>query len=113
MSEQEIKEILAKGKIEILKGEEFRTIIGYEEYLISNFGRVVSTNYRRMKGVKLMKHSFTQKGYPKIKLKGKTLLVARLVYITFNPEKENEVFLLGFKDGNHQNINLNNLYEME
>lgn len=89
--------------IELLEGEEFRVIEGYEEYSVSNYGRVVSidritSHNRKIKG-RVYKTPNDTGGYPVLALckggKVKRANVHRLVAKAFiaNP--------LGKKEVNH------------
>ena len=108
-----IKKTLEDAKIQLLAGEEFKKIEGYD-YLISNYGRVISLNFRRMKIVAEIKPNKNTKGYWKVGLwkkgeKQKVMLIHRLVAEHFL-EKIEGLYTVGFKDGDINNFKLENLY---
>ena len=69
----------------------------YENYQVSNFGKILSLNYKNTGKAKLMNPSTNTDGYLKVNLwknrKRKTCLVHRLVVETFleNPENKPQV----------------------
>lgn len=92
----------------IIPGEEWRPIIGYSNYLISNYGRILNKNTKRLK-----KTPLDNNGYPHVNLwknnKGKTFQVHRLEYIAFFPDESLEGYVINHIDGNKTNNLLINL----
>lgn len=94
---------------EDLKAEIWRSYLDYENYLISNFGRI-----RNIKTDRLLKPSVTS-GYLKVRLckNGiiQDLLIHKLVYAVFNSEEylNDRKMVIDHIDGNKINNNFNNL----
>ena len=87
----------------------FKTIPGFSNYEINENGVV-----RNKRTLHLLKNYFNKYGYKKIILsndnkKSITLLVHRLVLITFKPIKNYEKYSVDHLDCNKTNNNLNNL----
>ena len=87
----------------------------HSSYLVSTYGRVVSTEYRGVKGrVAVLKPKLTANGYHNLVLVinniKKTLLVHRLVGLMFiwNPDPENYT-QINHMDGNKINNHISNL----
>lgn len=74
--------------------EIWRPIKGYENYEVSNLGRVKSLNYHRTDKEQIMKSYTTKKGYLRINLlkngKGTKFLIHRLVAEAFIPNPDNK-----------------------
>lgn len=89
--------------------EEWKTIEGYENYEVSNFGNIRSLNYNSQNIIKLLKPAICSSGYYGVALclsgKAKTFLIHRLVGIYFIENTENKLEV-NHKDGNK----LNNYY---
>ena len=83
--------------------EVWKDCVGFEDYSVSNYGRVYSKRRRRF-----LKLCVNSSNYKKCVLKGKNLYVHRLVAQAFleNPDNLEEV---NHKDGNKWNNNVNNL----
>ena len=100
--------------------EEWRDIVGYEDYyMVSNIGRVKSKDRIRENGKgaylhkgRILKQTNTSTGYKSVKLcldgKDKTFKVHRLVAIAFIPNTDNKPFI-NHIDGNPLNNTLDNL----
>jgi len=93
---------------ESVDGEIWVPILSYESnYLISNYGRVKSVRYN-----KIRKQKVDADGYLQITLslkdKKSTFKVHRLLYFSFNP-KANKHLEIDHKDGNRKNNTLENL----
>ena len=86
-------------------GEIWKPIDGFDEYFISNKGRVKSTKWGKEQ---IRKLSVTKKGYLHVRINGKTLRVHRLVALAFvdNPNTYPEV---NHKDENKKNNEASNL----
>jgi hypothetical protein len=73
--------------------EQWRTISGYENYQVSNLGRVKSLNYNRTNKSQLLKPNINQGGYSFVILSNnsnkKKYLIHQLVAITFLNYKPN------------------------
>jgi len=99
---KKIKEVLKP-----LEGEEFRTIKGYENYRVSNKGRVWSDKTNKM-----LRPRLGNRGYYDIALKNnsksKRFYVHRLVALTFIPNPENKP-QVNHIDLNRTNSNVENL----
>lgn len=83
--------------------EIWKTIDGYENYQVSNFGNVKSLNYRNTKTQKILKNIKMKIGYNSVTINKKIFYVHRLVAIHFieNPFKKREVnHINGIKDDN-------------
>ena len=78
--------------------ETWKKIKGYENYSVSDMG-----NVRNEKNLQLMKSNINYKGYVRIKIKGKTFSIHRLVAETFinKPEGKKEInHINGIKSDN-------------
>lgn len=83
--------------------EIWKTIDGYENYQVSNFGNVKSLNYRNTKKPKILKNIKMKIGYNSVTINKKIFYVHRLVAIHFieNPFNKREVnHLNGIKNDN-------------
>ena len=91
--------------------EEWRKIPGYENYEVSNTGRVVNNNFNR-KGIRKEMTYKKSRGYPAVSLfrngKGKDITVHRLVAQAFIPNPDN-LREVNHIDGNKVNNNVDNL----
>ena len=117
-SKKEIKKFVEN--IDILykdnKKEKFKQVIYnnyYTQYLISSFGRVVSTNYRGVAGrIKVLKPKMQNNGYLSLTIcvngKHKTVLIHRLVATAFI-KKPNTKVEVNHKDGCKTNNCVDNL----
>ena len=123
---EEVQEVIKQKKVKKAKfivplfvvsqeGEEWRNIEGYDSYLISNKGRVMSKNYRGTGKRKILSPYYTSqnRNYLQIKLKnnkGKldSLFIHRLVAEAFipNPQDKKEIDHI---DTNPENNNVENL----
>jgi len=99
--------------------EIWKTIPGYENYQVSNLGRVKSLKFNRGKKEKIMKEKKSTNGYLNIGLrkdnKSKLFMIHRLVYLVFNdlPIKfigHTEKDCILHKDDNPKNNKLDNLF---
>lgn len=105
--------------------EEFKDIPGFENYMVSNFGRVKSkarnvrgVNYKSRKEVlkpipeTMLSLNSLSKGYPLVRIinakECKTIMIHRLVANVFIPNPEN-LSQVNHIDGNKQNNNISNL----
>lgn len=71
--------------------EIWKDIQGYEGlYQVSNFGNVRSLKYNHTKEIKLLKPQTTPKGYLWVCLKGKKVMVHRIVANTFISNLDNK-----------------------
>lgn len=93
---------LDRTTVDDLDGEEWRPVVGFDGYMVSNLGRVKSLNYRGT-GEGLLRPHFDRHGYLKVRLrsngKGTTTGVHQLVARAFVP---------GYKPGlvvNHKDEN--------
>ena len=108
------------AQIELLKGEIFKDILGFEGfYKVSNYGRVLSTRKTVWNGKGwvnkndyILTQGYNHKGYPVVYLsknsQKKTITVHRLVALAFIPNKFNKP-QVNHKDGNKRNNNVSNL----
>ena len=93
--------------------EEWRDIEGYQNYMISNMGRVKSLNYKHTGIEKILKPSVDKRGYLVICLyknsvKKRNFKIHRLVAKAFIPNPNN-LPQVNHKDENKQNNCLKNL----
>lgn len=83
-------------------------VIGYPNYVISNIGEVKNITTTR-----ILKPALNPRGYFEVNLwkngKGSTLLVHRLVYISFTGDENLNNHVINHKDGNKINNNILNL----
>ena len=92
--------------------EIWKTIEDYEDYEVSNYGRVKSLNYRKSKQEQILKQGTNKYGYQVVALykdgKQKMFLVHRLVAMSFisNPNNYEQV---NHKDEVKTNNNVDNL----
>lgn len=94
--------------------EIWKDIKGYKGlYQVSNKGNVKSLNYRRSGEEKIKKPKVNRNGYLRVKLHRdgncKTLLIHRLVLMTFAPIDNMDKFDVNHRDENKKNNNLDNL----
>jgi len=80
--------------IELLEEEEFRVILGYEGYSVSNYGRVISLKRTKVRKDRLLNPFNHQAGYKIVALRKDNITtkfsVHRLVAKTFIPNTENK-----------------------
>lgn len=92
--------------------EEWKDIKEYNNYQISNFGRIKSKNYKRQGYEKILKQSINGRGYYYVlistKNKYKNLLIHKEVAKAFIDNKNNYTDV-NHKDGNKLNNNVENL----
>lgn len=110
ISKNKLKELGAITKMK----EIWKDIKGYKGlYQVSNKGNVKSLNYNRTGEEKIKKPKVNRNGYLRVKLHRdgncKTLLIHRLVLMTFNPIDNMDKFEVNHKDENKQNNCLSNL----
>jgi hypothetical protein len=90
--------------------ETFRLVIGYPDYLISNFGRLISLKHKE--GI-FKNYTITKKGYFRVGLsknrKEKKFLVSRLVALAFIPNPENKPIVDHIDETNKLNNHISNL----
>lgn len=116
---QRIQKIKDESKLqydfEEFEDEEWRPILGYEDYLISNYGRIkrLAKRYNSYYLLRQVENPISHRYQVRLSVGGgveKTLSVARLVAFTFlgdnHSEKKNTV---NHKDGNFQNNKVDNL----
>jgi hypothetical protein len=111
--EWKLKTIESKLDFTPIENEIFNPIIGFSMYMASNYGRIISLNYKRSGAKKLICPSESKDGYLQSMFlddNGKyiTKKVHRLVALAFYglPKKDQEV---NHKDGNKKNNNSDNL----
>ena len=94
--------------------EEWRNIIGYENYEVSNTGKVKSKNYNNTGLPKELKPKINKQGYLEISLsknnKAKYFMLNRLVIEAFTNFKLNKNIIILYKDKNPLNCSLDNLF---
>ena len=92
----------------LIPGEIWVPLIGFDNYNISNYGRIVNKNTKRIK-----KTPLDNNGYPHTNLwkdgKGKTFQVHRIEFQSFYPEEDLEGFVINHIDGDKTNNKLSNL----
>ena len=92
--------------------EEWKDIIGYKNYMVSNKGRVKSLGNNKTRKEKILKQEITNKGYCRVLLsqnnKHKHYFVHRLVCTAFIPNPDN-LLCVNHKDVNPSNNCANNL----
>lgn len=85
----------------------------YGLYQVSNMGNVKSLNYLHTGKEKILKPGVGRDGYLRVELckngKRKTLLIHRLVLMTFAPINNMDKFDVNHRDENRQNNSLDNL----
>ena len=90
----------------------WKDIENYENYQISNYGRIKSKNYKRQGYEKILKQNINGRGYYYVLLskknKYKNLLIHREVAKAFIDNKNNYTDI-NHKDGNKLNNNVDNL----
>lgn len=95
-----------------LENEQWLSIEGYEDYQVSNFGRVKSLGNDKTRKEKILKPSTNNKGYQQVSLykdgKQKWFLVHRLVASAFTPNSNN-LTQVNHKDENPSNNHVENL----
>ncbi len=112
--ETQMKNSKLQYDFEELEGEIWKPILGYENYLISNYGRIkrMAEKYKAYYLLKPDENSISHRLQIRLSKngQGKTLQVARLVALTFltdsHSEEQNTV---NHKDGNIQNNRVDNL----
>ena len=92
-----------------LEGEEWKPILGYEEYEISNKGRVKKLHKKYNKYYLLTPYPNIQSNRLYVKIKDKNLSLARLVAHAFIAGQDNNHNYVNHKDGNVQNNTIENL----
>lgn len=91
--------------------EEWKYIAEAPDYMISNYGRILSKKnnyYNKILKPKLLKNGYLAIGLMVNGLR-KFFLVHRLVLITFNPTKNMDILEVNHKDENRTNNHINNL----
>jgi len=108
-------EIYKNLSLENISGEIWKNIDGFDNYMISNLGRVKSYKYDKINGKILIQNKngavYLSVGLYKNK-KGKTKQIHRLLYETFNDYKLKENECIHHIDENKINNILNNLQLM-
>ena len=98
--------------IENLENEQWLPIEGYEDYEVSNYGRVKSLGNDKTRKEKILKPNTNKDGYQLVQLwkdgKPKTFQVHRLVAIAFIPNPNNYE-QVNHKDENKCNNHVDNL----
>lgn len=93
---------------DFIVGERWVPIIDFPNYLISDYGRIINKNTKRIK-----KTPLDNNGYPHTNLwrnnKGKTYQVHRLEYQSFHPNEDLEGYVINHIDGDKTNNKLTNL----
>lgn len=94
-----------------LSGEKWSVIDGYDDYLVSSKGRVVSLKSGKPKLMKISYSCKTELGSVRLCKYGeaKGVLVGRLVLETFCPDENQSRLTAWHKDGNNRNDELDNL----
>ena len=100
--------------IEDLPGEIWKPAINFEDkFQVSNLGRIKAINYKGKNETIILNPSRFKSGYRiNVKIDGKqhTVLINRLIYFSFHPDKEDiKTNILSYKDGDRFNIKLDNL----
>ena len=94
--------------IENLPGEEWRNVIGYSQYLISNKGRIMNGFTKH-----LLKPAKKPSGYLQVSLwqnnKGTSKDVHQIVYQSFNPNEELNGYVINHINGQKSDNSLSNL----
>ena len=95
-------------KENIIIGESWTNLPEYDNYIISDKGRIANKNTNRLK-----KTPLDNNGYPHVNLwknnKGKTYQVHRLMYQAFNPTENLDGYVINHIDGDKTNNVLSNL----
>lgn len=104
-----------RGRIEILPGEQWRPVVGYDgafekRYIVSNMGRVASLNWCGVDGfLSLMSQTDDTKGYPKVKFtdavgRERTCAVHKLVALAFIPNPDGKPVVNHIDENPHNNV---------
>lgn len=96
-----------------LPGERWATVENFEDYSVSTEGRVVSFKRKEPKLLKIG-HYLSRNGAASINLYSnnveEVVLVARLVLNTFGDTESTESLLVGYRDGDSDNVRFDNLF---
>lgn len=91
-----------------MEKEEWRTLPGHDNYLVSSYGRVISKNYRNTGIQKELKARLRRDGYYIVRIHSRPAYVHKLVAMTFLDDysKDKRVCHL---DGDKKNSHVSNL----